>query len=166
MGTWSYMDDKLPNLQAELDAAQARGAACVTKADSISELAQKVGLPNLTATVAHYNQLCENGADTEFGKDPHFLLSLTGGPYYALEIGVGCFCTMGGLKVDDHNGVLDPADEPISGLYAAGNDASGVLIGDTYTVNMPGTQSGYNFYSGRNAAKSVKQYLKTVTSPA
>ncbi|RRK11638.1 FAD-dependent oxidoreductase [Lactiplantibacillus garii] len=166
MGTWSYMDDKLPDLQQELDAALARHASFITKADSVDALAQKTGLANLAATVTHYNQLAVNGVDTEFGKDPKFLLGLTSGPYYALEIGVGCFCTMGGLKVDDHNGVLDDDDLPIKGLYAAGNDASGVLVGDTYTVNMPGTQSGYNFYSGRNAAANVATYLSTSTSLA
>ena len=66
---------------------------------------------------------------------------------------------MGGLKVTPANEVLDTNYKPIKGLYAAGNDASG-LVGDTYGPNMPGTCVGYAFYSGRNAAHHINDYLK------
>ena len=45
---------------------------------------------------------------------------------------------MGGLKVNVNNEVEDEKGKVIPGLYAAGNDASG-LTGDTYGPNMPGT---------------------------
>ena len=64
---------------------------------------------------------------------------------------------MGGLKVTTNNEVLDTTGQPITGLYAAGNDAAG-LTGDTYGPNMPGTCVGYAFYSGRNSGRHAAQY--------
>ena len=45
------------------------------KADSIEELAEKIGVPadTLTATVARYNELCAAGVDEDFGKDAQYL---------------------------------------------------------------------------------------------
>ena len=47
-----------------------------------------------------------------------------------------------------------------------GNEAAGVLTGDTYGVNLPGTESGFTIYSGRNAAKNVQADLKESTKIA
>jgi fumarate reductase flavoprotein subunit len=66
---------------------------------------------------------------------------------------------MGGLQVTPDNEVVDDAGQVIPGLYAAGNDSSG-LVGDTYGPNMPGTCVGYAFYSGRNAGQTLANYLK------
>lgn len=54
------------------------------------------------------------------------------------------------VQVNPNNEVLDNNGQAIAGLYAIGNDATG-LVGDTYGPNMPGTCVGYAFYSGRNA---------------
>ena len=77
------------------------------------------------------------------------------GPVYAIKQGVGAFCTMGGLKVNLNNQVLDQNGSAINGLYAVGNDAAGMLIGDTYGPNMPGTEAGYCFFSGKHTADAI-----------
>lgn len=145
MGTWDYHDTKLPHLKEEMQKAFDEKAPYLTKADSIHELAEKVGLEDLEKTIEHYNELAQSGKDTDFGKKADFLIPVENGPFYAIELGVGAFCTMGGLKTNTEHEVLDKAGKPINGLYAAGNDAAGMLIGDTYGPNMPGTEAGFVF---------------------
>ncbi len=163
MGTWSYPDDKLPDLMDEIQAALDKQAAFITQADTIAALATQLSLPDLPTTVADYNTAAKTGVDTDFGKPAKFLLPVDQGPYYAIELGASAFCTMGGLQIDPQNRVLTSDGSPIPGLYAAGNDAAGVLTGDTYGVNLPGTESGFTIYSGRNAAKNVQADLETST---
>lgn len=155
MGTYDYHDDKLPHLQEEIDKELAVGAKYLTKADNIEELAKKLNLPELVETVKHYNEMAHNQKDTDFGKDAKFMIPVEDGPVYAIEQGVGAFCTMGGLKINLDNQVLDKNGKVIDGLYAVGNDAAGMLIGDTYGPNMPGTEAGYCFFSGKHVADVI-----------
>jgi succinate dehydrogenase/fumarate reductase flavoprotein subunit len=46
-------------------------------------------------------------------------------PFHALLVRPGITFTLGGIEVDDDLRVLDAADRPIPGLYAAGADAGG-----------------------------------------
>ena len=46
-------------------------------------------------------------------------------PFHALLVRPGITFTLGGIEVDDDLRVLDAADQPIPGLYAAGADAGG-----------------------------------------
>ena len=160
MGTWDYHDTKLPHLKEEMQKAFAEGATYLTKADSINELANKVNLTNLEKTVDRYNQLAHSGEDVDFGKKADFMIPIENGPFYAIELGIGAFCTMGGLKTNTEHNVIDQSGKPISGLYAAGNDAAGMLIGDTYGPNMPGTEAGFVFYSGKHVADVIYQQIK------
>lgn len=155
MGTYDYREPNLPNLQKEIDEALARNAQFMTKATTIQELAQKVGLPDLEKTVARYNELAHQGNDEDFDKKADFMIPVEEGPFYAIEQGIGAFCTMGGLKVNLNNQVLKDDGSVIEGLYAVGNDAAGMLIGDTYGPNMPGTAAGYCFYSGKHVADLI-----------
>lgn len=160
LGIYVRRGELMDKLQAEIDAAVAANKPYVFKADSIAELAEKMQVPveKLQKTVTQYNEFAQNGEDKEFGKDSAYLQPVTQGPFYAFKLNVGAFCTMGGLKVTPDNEVEAEDGQVIKGLYAAGNDASG-LTGDTYGPNMPGTCVGYAFYSGRNAATQAQKYL-------
>ena len=82
---------------------------------------------NLKATVAHYNEMCENGIDTEYFKDPDEMLPFTKTPYYAVSGGLGTDGAFGGVLVNPKCEVYR-ADKTgvIPGFYAAGDNASGV----------------------------------------
>lgn len=160
MGTWDYHDTKLPHLKEEMQKAFDEGAPYLTKANSINELANKVNLSNLKKTVDRYNKLAHSGKDVDFGKKVDFMIPVENGPFYAIELGIGAFCTMGGLKTDTKHNVIDQNGKPITGLYAAGNDAAGMLIGDTYGPNMPGTEAGFVFYSGKHVADVIYQQIE------
>lgn len=130
----------------------------LTTANSIEELSEKLHLPKFLKNVDHYNDLVEKGEDTDFFKDAKYLHRIGNGKVYAFELGVGAFCTMGGLRTNTANMVLDCNGQPIKGLYAIGSDGSSVLVGDTYGVNVPGSEAGYCIYSGRNAIKSIVEF--------
>lgn len=158
-GTFPYPDDKLPNLKQEIIDAQTRKAPFLYQAASIADLAHQTHLPHLNDTVNRYNQLAQNGLDTDFGKNISFMHKITQGPFYALELGVGAFCTMGGLQVDLNNHVLDKLGNPISGLFAIGNDGAGNIVGDTYGITLPGTEAGWVIYSGKHTADYLASKL-------
>ncbi|MFR0586661.1 FAD-dependent oxidoreductase [Lactobacillus porci] len=160
LGVYVERGQKMDKLVEEIGQAVAANKPFIFKADTIEELADKTGLPKekLLATVQRYNGFAAKGEDEDFGKDADYLVAVEQGPFYAFKLNIGAFCTMGGLKVNVNNEVEDDQGKVIPGLYAAGNDASG-LTGDTYGPNMPGTCAGYAFYSGRNAALDAQKYL-------
>ncbi len=120
----------------------------LTKADSVAELAQKLGIDaaNLGLTIENFNRHAVLGEDPEFGRgeslhdryyaDPKVspnpsLAPLVKAPFYAMRIEPGDLDTKGGLDCDEHGRVLDEAGAAIPGLYAAGNTSAAVM-GDTY----------------------------------
>lgn len=161
LGVYVERGQVMDKLEDEISSAVEANKPFIFKANTIEELAEKMGIPadNLSATVKRYNSFADQGKDEDFGKDAEYLAPVQEGPYYGFKLNIGAFCTMGGLKVDVNNEVEDENGKTIPGLYATGNDAAG-LTGDTYGPNMPGTCAGYAFYSGRNAAKDAQKYLK------
>ncbi len=140
------------HLQDQIDNALMEKLPFIHKADSIEQLAKELNLSNLSTNLERYNYLCEKGQDDDFEKDSHFMIPVKKGPFYAFELGIGAFTTLGGLKTDLNNRVLSDKGTVIPGLYAIGADAAGKLCGDTYSPNVCGTCAGYCAYSGRIAA--------------
>ncbi len=120
----------------------------IFRANTVDELAAKIKVPvdTLKKTVANMNQYAKDGADPEFGRggndydrmfgDPSLtpnpcLGPIATPPFYAVPINLGDLGTKGGLKCDARARVLDGNDQPIPGLYAAGN-ASGTPFGNCY----------------------------------
>lgn len=146
---------KLTELKDMIKKAEDSNLSFLTKANSIEELAKKLNLPQLLSTVQRYNELAIKKYDSDFEKETKYLYPISKGPFYAFKLGIGAYCTMGGLKVDRQNRVLDSNGRPLSSLYAIGSDASAALVGDTYGVNVPGSEAGYCIYSGRKAIQSI-----------
>ncbi|AYC32443.1 FAD-dependent oxidoreductase [Pseudomonas cavernae] len=114
---------------------------------SIEQLALACGIDPvaLANTVAEFNRHARKGEDPAFGRgstpfnrkqgDPLYpgpnpcVAPIEHGPFYAVKVQPGCFGTFAGLKTDGHARVLDAAEQPITGLYAAGTDMASVLGG-------------------------------------
>lgn len=116
------------------------------KADTLDELAQKLELDpaKLKETVAHYNELVKAGVDTDFYKDPTYLVEIEEtGPYYAAVNTCTFMTIMGGLRTSADMEVCDANDEPIPGLFNVG-----CMIGDMYANEynfaIPGNSYGIN----------------------
>lgn len=156
---------KLANLRNEIQAALDHGSAEVFAADSVAELAAKLGMDAmvLDATIEEYNRYCAQGHDELFIKDPRYLRPLLGPRFYATRARTVFLGTMGGIKVNGRLEVLDKKDNVIPGLYAGGFDAGG-MYGDSYPIkSSSGLASAFALNSGRITGKNALSYLKYVT---
>ena len=127
-------------------------------ADSIAELAVAVGIDadGLESTIARFNGFCETGVDEDFARgtvpwgrimtgDPQLpnpnMGPIAKAPFYAVKIER---VTMGvptaGLPIDIEGRVLDAAQKPVTGLYAAGNSAAWLDIGGGYNSGISNTR--------------------------
>jgi fumarate reductase flavoprotein subunit len=156
---------KLTNFDKELEILFEKGNTDVSVADSVEELAGKMGVEPavLQATVEEYNRFCEKKHDDLFAKDPRYLRPLKGPKFYAVKAHTIFLGTMGGIKINHKTEVIDKKDAVIAGLYAAGFDAGG-MYGDSYHISVAsGSSVGFAFNSGRIAGKSVLNYINNVS---
>jgi fumarate reductase flavoprotein subunit len=162
-GRYVLPGTKLSKLNAEIQQAIDSKATNVFKADTLEELATKMGLDQATflATVKKYNEYSANGVDSEFGKNAKYLNELKAGPFYAFNIKVNSLNSMGGIKIDEKGEVMNNKQEAIKGLYAAGMDVDG-FTGDTYGVTIPGSDQGIAIATGRNSAINAIKYIGTI----
>ena len=149
------------NVLKEIQVAIENGTTEVVAADSVEELAGKMGIEPtmLRATVDQYNVSCANHHDELFAKDRKYLRPLTGPRYYAVKGRTVFLGTMGGIRINEKIEVLDKNDAVIPGLYAGGFDAGG-MYGDSYPIKgSSGLASAFAFNSGRIAGRSILKYL-------
>ncbi|MDR0500042.1 MAG: FAD-binding protein [Coriobacteriales bacterium] len=135
-------------------AAPADGEKYSATADTIEELAEKIGIPakNLKATVERRNELAAAGADIDFGLEPHRITSITKAPFFATEFSAYFSSTLSGVRVNGNSQVLDKDCLPIKGLYAAGN-VVGERFNKAYSTFFPGLTNGFAVSTGWQAAK-------------
>lgn len=107
--------------QAEVD------KGWILKADTLEELAAQMkefdhwmDPETLQATFDEYQAFCEAGVDSRFDRAAETLVALDEGPYYAVSVYPGSCSTLGGPMKNENGQVLDPAQNPIPRLYAAG----------------------------------------------
>ncbi|MEG0477481.1 MAG: FAD-binding protein [Raoultibacter sp.] len=133
------------------------GAEGIVVANTIDELAQKIGLPadKVKASIDHYNELCAKGHDDDFGKDARRLFPVATAPFYACEFaGAGMLVLMGGLEVNKALQPLDKAGKPIEGLFVGGNVQGGRYLVE-YPVTVAGISLGTAMSFGRLAGKNA-----------
>ena len=121
------------------------------KAESVEALAEMIGVDPavLSATVARYNELCEKGADEDYGKPADKMLALNGPIYAAIKLSPAVTVTYGGVVTDEKARVLTEDGSVIEGLYAAGETANVGLFGSEYPCC--GMAIGSAVYFGRIA---------------
>ena len=124
----------------------------IIKADTLEELAEKIGRDpaKLKETIDRYNEMCEKGVDEDFGRDPEKMAKIENGPFYAVSIIPTLVATTGGAKRDTASRVLDWNDEPIPGLYEAGE--LGSYVSNLY---QNGVFLSEAMLSGRAAAQTA-----------
>ena len=121
-----------------------REAGIVVKADTIEELAEKLGLPveQFKATVDRYNELFDQQKDEDFGKEAYRLSQLRKAPFEGIRLSGGYLInTMDGIKIDENMNAVDTEGEPIEGLYVAG-DCSGGYFATSYPNLLAGCAAG------------------------
>ena len=113
----------------------------IVKADTLEELVSQLGLPEATLdTVAHYNEMCAAGVDTDFYKPADKLIGITDGPFYGCAYKPMLLTVLGGTRTSLDLEVLDANDEPIPGLFNVGT-----MIGDFYSGVYTFAMEGMNY---------------------
>lgn len=92
------------------------------KADTIEELAEKLGLPAdaLKATVDTYNKAIAGEVADPFRETPFTEQLSATGPYYGVQVESAIHMTKGGVVANENAQVLMSDDSVVEGLYAAG----------------------------------------------
>lgn len=119
----------------------------------------------IVASINAYNELCATGVDTEFGKRAEFLAPIEAGPYYAVPRGANTTpAVLAGLIVDENQQCLDENQQPIPGLFAAGNASGQFYGGVDYPMDIEGLSIGRAITSGYVTGRYVAS-LDSVAVP-
>ena len=163
-----YFDRLVDGIDTKEHSEKMVEAGLLIKADTIDELIEKMNDANwdngafdgeqFKETLAHYNEMCKAGEDTDFYKPATWLTTIDTPPYYAAEMGTSWMTTVGGLEIDKQLHVLDVSREPIPGLYAGGNPA-GCFYGNIYAPQVPMSLSGHSttlsYVAARNCVDGI-----------
>ena len=141
-------ESMLQNIPGELEERVADGE--VFKADTLEELAELIGVSadNFTAAVEGYNGMADKGEDTQFGVVADWLSPVREAPFYAIPIFASNLAVCYGVHVNDDSQVCTDDDQPIAGLFAAGN-CQGDFFGFNYPVHCPGCSTGRSLVFGQ-----------------
>lgn len=143
----------------------------VTKftSDTLEGLAEGLGInkEGLLTTVREFNAACQpgeynpavlDGVKTKGITPPksNWALPIDKAPYTGFVVTCGITFTFGGLKIDDAGVVQDTTEQPIPGLFAAGELVGGIFWGNY--LGGAGLMSGSVFgrLSGASAAAFAK----------
>lgn len=120
------------------------------RADSIAALAHRIDVDatELERTVSAWNGAVATGHDARFGRRAESMVPLATPPYYAARVHPVVINTQGGPRHNKWQQVLDPFDQPIPRLYAAGE--LGSVFGHVY---MSGGNLAECFVGGWTAAR-------------
>ena len=130
------------------------------RADTIEELAEKLGLPveKTVETFNRYNELCEKGEDLDFGKPAKYLHKFDTAPFWGIRRHIRCSSITAGVLSDEFGRVTTEDGEVIKGLYAVGNLGGQFYGAPDYPFFHPGLSLGhavtFGFIAGEHAAQN------------
>jgi predicted oxidoreductase len=130
------------------------------RADTLDELAAKLGIEDkaaFLASVERYNELCDKGADEDFGKDAKWMNAIKTAPFYGIRrhLRVSALCS--GVYTTPNGEALDGNNAPIPGLYCVGNLGGQFYGGADYPFHATGLSLGRCLTSG--ALRQACQYI-------
>ena len=138
--------------------ASAEEKGCFFRADTIEELADKMGFTGdakdtFLATVERYNELYDKQNDEDFGKPAYRLSAIRTAPFYGYWLGASLLTTEQGIAINEKGQALDTNNQPMEGLYITG-DMSGSFFANNYPCLMAGVAMGRTLTF---AMKAIKQ---------
>lgn len=127
----------------------------VKEADTPQGLGEELGFDgdNLADAIELWNADAATGTDSAFGRQNTTTLDA---PLYGYKFGVGAHYFMGGILIDETTRVLDEDENPIEGLYAAGEVTGG--FHGTQRVDGSGTGDSivFGMVAGHTTAAASK----------
>lgn len=145
------------------DEAQSEGmlenASAVVKADTLEELAEKIGADPavLTATAARYNEL-KGKEDVDFGKATELMTGIGEGPYYAVPVMNYVLTAYAGPVITDNCEVVSTEGTVIPGLYGVGELIATNIYG--YDDGGHGATLQYCMSTGIIAAETIEAAMR------
>ena len=132
------------------------GQPVMKQGATLAELCEKLNLPAdaVEDSAKAFNDCAAAQTADVFGRTPAAAQSEEG-PFYALQMHIRYYASLGGLHINDSMQVLNTKQEAIPGLYAAGEVVGG-LEGDVY---MGATLFGWAIASGYDAANAVNAVI-------
>jgi len=155
---FTVIDDKVYQAHDKIwreTAVKGLGTGDAFKADTLEELATKMGIPAdaFTATVNKYNSYVDSKKDADFGKKPHNLAKkIATPPFWSCYAGMSVHHTMGGLEINPKAQVIDRYGKIIPALYAAGEITGGIHGSNRAGGNAIADIMVYGRIAGANAA--------------
>lgn len=128
----------------------------VTHGATFAELADQLKIPQaaLDTTMATWQTVVHQQHDAEFGRTTGLVDDFATGPFAAIPVAPAVHYTMGGVKVNVETQVLDDQQQPIAGLYAAGETVGG-LHGNN---RLGGNSIAETVVFGLAAARQIENY--------
>ena len=123
-------------------------------ADTLEELAEKVGVPAdaLIASVERYNELVDAGFDEDFGKNPQYLKKIEQAPFWGARKHIRVSALCAGMTVNENYQVITTEGEVIPHLWATGFGAGQLCGAPDWSMYQSGMSAGHCFTSGRYTA--------------
>lgn len=127
------------------------------RCDTLEELAKELEIPydKMKASVDRYNDLCEKGIDTDFGKPAKFMHKIVKAPFWAARKHIRVSASVAGVITNEKAQVLDKNGNVIQGLYCAGNVGGPFYGGHDYPFHQTGLSLGRCYAFGMIAAKNA-----------
>ena len=145
----------------EAEQAIAEGSPYVVKADTLEDLAAKMGIKDVDAflkTIETYNSVKgTDDPDPAFGVPNNQLSFVEEGPFYGVLMVSLNAGTMGGIQTQMTGEVLDVYGEVMPGLYACGEASNGAIYDRGY---ISGTSVLNCYVAGRDAGNSAAAFAQ------
>ena len=125
------------------------------RCDTLEELASELDIPyeNLKVSVDRYNELCEKGVDTDFGKPSQYMNKIVKAPFWGARKHIRVSAEVSGVIVNECGQALDSEGKIIPGLYCVGNLGGPFYGGADYPFHQTGLSLGKCYTYGMIAAR-------------
>ena len=125
------------------------------RCDTLEELAEQLDLPYeaMKASIDRYNELCDKGSDTDFGKPARFMHKIEKAPFWGARKHIRVSAEVSGVITNEYAQALDDDGNVIEGLYCAGNLGGPFYGGADYPFHQTGLSLGRCYTFGMIAAR-------------
>jgi fumarate reductase flavoprotein subunit len=149
---YNWANESIPE---ELSAQDLLDSGAAWGYGDLESLAAEQGFDEagLQSTIELYDSYVAKQQDDDFGKPMSSLSAFNGGPYYVVELAAGTAKAFGGVTLSEKSEVLDPAGDPIPGLYGAG-EVAGMLGTPAVGKGFDGSITAC-YYTGRVAGQNA-----------
>lgn len=154
---WIVFDQQIREHNKAIETYLSRGF--VVSGDSVETLAAKIEVPAvaLQQTLDQFNRVVTQQQPDPLGRTTALRQPLNQGPFYAIHIAPGVHHTMGGVTINTGAAVLDNAQQPLAGVFAAGEVVGGIHGGNRIGGNAVADIVIFGRIAGENAARYAKQ---------